>query len=154
RTSLVYICNPNNPTATLTTRKDLETFIRKLPDHATALIDEAYSDFVSPHSGYASFLESPINDPRVVVCRTFSKMYGLAGMRVGYAVGSPETLKRLGAHQLRYGVSTIAAKAALTAIEDVEYARVAVKRNADDRQEFMNQVNIRMLRAIDSHANF
>ena len=154
RTSLVYICNPNNPTATLTVRKDLDTFIRRLPDHVHVLIDEAYSDFVSPHAGYASFLDSPIDDPRVVVCRTFSKVYGLAGMRVGYAVGSPDTLKRLGASQLRYGVSTIAAKAALTAVEDAEYVRTAIKRNADDRQEFMNQVNIRMLRAIDSHANF
>lgn len=154
RTSLVYICNPNNPTATLTTRKDLDTFVRQLPDHVHVLIDEAYSDFVSPHAGYASFLESPVNDPRVVVCRTFSKVYGLAGMRVGYAVGSPDTLKRMGASQLRYGVSTIAAKAALTAVEDSEYVKIAIKRNADDRQEFMNQVNIRMLRAIDSHANF
>jgi histidinol-phosphate aminotransferase len=153
-TGLVYICNPNNPTATLTVRKDIEAFIRNLPSSVSVLIDEAYSHFVNPHVGYASFLDQPIDDPRVIVCRTFSKVYGLAGMRIGYAVGAPEMLKRLEPGQLRYGVSRISAKAAIAALADVDYVRIAIKRNADDRQEFMNQANTRMLRALDSHANF
>ncbi len=153
-TGLVYICNPNNPTATLTVRKNIEAFLQKLPGNVSVLIDEAYSHFVSPHTGYASFLDQPINDPRVMVCRTFSKVYGLAGMRIGYAVGEPAMLQKLAAWQLHYCVSTIAARAAIAAVDDKEYVQAAIKRNADDRQEFMNQVNARMLRPIDSHANF
>jgi histidinol-phosphate aminotransferase len=153
-TGLVYICNPNNPTASLTPRKDIESFLRNLPGSVTVLIDEAYSHFVSPHLGYASFLDHPFDDPRLVVCRTFSKVYGLAGMRIGYAVGSPDLLRKLSASQLRYGISVISAKAAAAALDDGDYVRAAIQRNADDRQEFMNQVNIRMLRTIDSHTNF
>jgi histidinol-phosphate aminotransferase len=153
-TGLVYICNPNNPTATLTVRKDIEAFIHSLPATVNVLIDEAYTHFVNPHIAYSSFLDQPIDDPRVIVCRTFSKVYGLAGMRIGYAVAAPETLKRLEAGQLRYGISRISAKAAIVALADTDYVSTAIQRNTDDRQEFMNQANIRMLKAVNSHTNF
>jgi histidinol-phosphate aminotransferase len=151
---LAYICNPNNPTATLTPRKDIEDFIRKLPAKTMVLVDEAYHHFVSPNSSYASFLDRPFDDPRVVVCRTFSKIYGLAGMRVGYAVATPDLAHRLSANRLQFGVGVMSARAADAALDDFDYVRLAVKRNTDDRQEFMNQVNARMLRALDSHTNF
>jgi histidinol-phosphate aminotransferase len=151
---VIYICNPNNPTGTLTDRAEIETFVSKLPQNFLVLIDEAYCHFVSPHVAYVSFLDKPSSDPRVVVCRTFSKVYGLAGMRIGYAVGHPDTLKKLEATQLRYGAGTPASIAALAALEDKDFVRAAIARNTDIRQEFMNQVNIRMLRAINSHANF
>jgi histidinol-phosphate aminotransferase len=153
-TGLVYICNPNNPTATLTVRKNIDEFIHSLPVGVNVLIDEAYAHFVNPHLDYASFLDQPTDDPRVIVCRTFSKVYGLAGMRIGYAVGAPEMLKRLEAGQLRYGISRISSKAAIAALADTDYVSAAIKRNADDRQEFMNQANIRMLKALNSHTNF
>jgi histidinol-phosphate aminotransferase len=153
-TGLVYICNPNNPTGSLTRRKDIEAFLRKLPGNVTVLIDEAYCHFVSPHQGYASFLDQPFDDTRLVVCRTFSAVYGLAGMRIGYAVGSPDLVRKLSAGQLRDGVSVVSLKAAGAALDDQDYVRSAIQRNADDRQEFMNQANIRMQRAIDSHASF
>jgi histidinol-phosphate aminotransferase len=153
-TGLAYICNPNNPTATLTERSSLESFLGKLPQNVVVLIDEAYCHFVRPNLGYSSFLDNPIQDPRLLVCRTFSKVYGLAGMRIGYVVGQPELLRRLSASQLRYGISTISARAAAAALDDTDYVRSAIQRNADDRQEFMNQVNIRMFRALESHTNF
>ncbi|HXP82796.1 MAG TPA: histidinol-phosphate transaminase [Verrucomicrobiae bacterium] len=153
-TGLVHICNPNNPTGTLTRRKDIETFVQRLPANTMVLVDEAYHDFVGPNGSYASFLEQPIDDPRVMVTRTFSKMYGLAGMRVGYIVAAPEVARRISAHQLHFGISVISARASAAALDDPEYARQAAKRNADDRQEFLNQVNARFLHALDSHANF
>lgn len=99
-------------------------------------------------------LDYPLDDPRVVVVRTFSKIYGLAGLRIGYSVSSKEVAGRLSALRLQNGVTIVSVKAAMAALEDTAYLRMAAKRNADDRQEFMNQVNARMLRAIDSHANF
>lgn len=153
-TGLVYIVNPNNPTATFTPRKDIEEFLGKLPSNVTVLIDEAYHHFASPSAAYQSFLDRPTGDPRVIVCRTFSKIYGLAGMRIGYAIASPEIAKRLASGFPSWSVSVVSARAASAALDDVEYVRLGVKRNSDDRQEFMNQVNARMLRAIDSQANF
>ncbi len=153
-TGLVYIVNPNNPTGTLTPRSDIEAFIRKLPADVTVLIDEAYHHFVTPNTAYESFLERHFDDPRIIVSRTFSKIYGLAGMRIGYAVATAETAKRLPAGFPSWSVSVVSARAASAALDDVEYVRLGIKRNTDDRQEFMNQVNARMLRAIDSQANF
>ncbi len=153
-TGLVYICNPNDPTGTLTPRKGIEALIRKLPAKAMVLIDEAYHHFVDPHPNYLSFLDHPIDDPRVMVTRTFSKIYGLAGMRVGYIVAAPGVARRFSAGRLHSGVGPLSAKAADAALDDSQYVRFSAKRNADDRQEFMNRVNGGMLRAIDSHTNF
>ncbi|HTC93548.1 MAG TPA: histidinol-phosphate transaminase [Terriglobales bacterium] len=153
-TGLVYICNPNNPTGTLTARKDIETFIGKLPPKTIVLIDEAYHHFAGESSTYASFVDHPVDDGRVMAVRTFSKIYGLAGMRVGYAVAPLEIALRLSKDRLQLGISVLSAKAASAALDDFPYMLTTVKRNANDRQEFMNQVNARMLRALDSHTNF
>jgi histidinol-phosphate aminotransferase len=152
--SLVYICNPNNPTATVTPRAEIDTFLGKVPDNVTILIDEAYYHYVVPSSSYASFLDRPSANSRVLVCRTFSAAYGLAGLRIGYAVGAPELLRRLSAGQLPYGIGTISAIAAAAAIDDADYLKLAIQRNSNDRQEFINRINVAMLRGFDSHSNF
>jgi len=151
---LVYIVNPNNPTGTITPRKEIEALLGKLPSNVTVLIDEAYHHFASPSASYESFLDRPIGDSRVIVSRTFSKVYGLAGMRIGYAVDTPEIAKRLSTGFPIWSVSVVSARAACAALDDVDHLRLGVKRNAADRQEFMNQVNARMLRALDSQTNF
>jgi histidinol-phosphate aminotransferase len=153
-TGLVYIVNPNNPTGTITPRKDIEAFIAKLPAGVTVLIDEAYHHFATPGADYESFLDRPIGDPRVIVARTFSKIYGLAGMRIGYAVASPEIAKRLAAGFPGWSVSVISARAASAALDDVEHVRLGLTRNADDRQEFMTQAAARKLFVIPSQTNF
>jgi histidinol-phosphate aminotransferase len=153
-TGLVYICNPNNPTGTLTSRRDVEEFIRRLPADVFVLIDEAYHHYVGEAADYASFIDRPLDDPRVVVTRTFSKAHGLAGARVGYAVTAAPTARTLEAHALSDGVSVMAARAAAAALDDSDYVRASIGWNADDRQEFLNQANARMLRSIDSLTNF
>jgi histidinol-phosphate aminotransferase len=153
-TGLVYICNPNNPTGILTTRKDLETFLRGLPATTHILIDEAYHHYVGGSSAYASFIDRSLDDRRVIVTRTFSKIYGLAGIRIGYAIATSEMARRISSYPLLNDVNVIAVRAAATALDDEEHIKVSARRNADDRQEFFNQANARMLRAIDSHTNF
>jgi histidinol-phosphate aminotransferase len=153
-TGLVYICNPNNPTGTLTRRRDLELFLRELPPTTHVLIDEAYHHYVQRSADYASFIDRPIEDDRVIVTRTFSAIHGLAGLRIGYAVAAPGVASQLAAARVSDGVSTIAASAALAAVDDVDHVKRSVQQNADDRQEFFNQANARMLRSLDSHANF
>ena len=151
---LVYICNPNNPTGSVTPRADLEAFIRKLPATTSVLIDEAYHHYAGASAAYASFIDRPIDDRRVVVIRTLSKVYGLAGLRLGYAVAAVEVARALSSHRLSMDVNIVALRAGTAALGDREHVRLSVQRNANDRQEFYNQATARMLRVIDSHANF
>jgi histidinol-phosphate aminotransferase len=153
-TGLVYICNPNNPTASLTPRHDLEAFLRQLPANTYVLIDEAYHHFATDSPDYVSFIEKPVDDPRVIVARTFSKIYGMAGLRLGYSVAAENTTKLLRAWQLEDNGNMIALHVGLAALDDDTAMRAAVARNAADRQEFMRQAALRKLHAIPSHANF
>ncbi len=153
-TGLVYICNPNNPTGTVTPRKELELFISKLPQSTYVLLDEAYHHYCLKSQTYDSFIDSPIGDPRVIVTRTFSAAYGLAGMRIGYAVGASSTLSQLRGEQLQSAIGIVSARAAQVAVEDTDYLQLSIKRNADDRQEFFNQAQARMLKPISSQTNF
>lgn len=153
-TGLVYICNPNNPTGSLTPRKDIEAFLEKLPPEIAVIIDEAYHEYVGASSDYASFVDHPINDKRLIVVRTFSKIYGLAGLRLGYAVSSKELSLKLSSTRLERGINIIAPRAVAAALDDSGYVRLSASRNADQRQEFYNQTNARMQRQIDSLTNF
>lgn len=154
KTGLLYICNPNNPTGTLTPRSDLEAFLPKVPAGAGVVIDEAYHDYVSPSGAYTSWAARATADPNLMVTRTFSKIHGLAGLRVGYAISSAETATRLVTRRLPMDVNGVAARAALAAISDSAYVKKLATLNVNARQEFLNQVNARMLRCLDSHANF
>jgi len=151
---LVYICNPNNPTSSLTPRKAIETFIDKLPATTRVVVDEAYHDFVVPSGDYASFIDSPLNDERVIVTRTFSKVHGLAGLRLGYAIASPKAVEKMRPFLTEDGLNAIAAGVVNVALNDQSGVRAAVDRNSDDRQEFLNRANLRMVKPIDPHANF
>jgi histidinol-phosphate aminotransferase len=153
-TGLVYVCNPNNPTGSLTRRDDLITFIHRVPSTVYIVIDEAYYDYVGETSRDASLIDHGGDDGRVIVTRSFSGIYGLAGLRVGYGIAAPRTAALLAAGRLPCGVNVVAARAAVAALGDAEHVRVCVQQNANDRQEFLNHVNGRMLRAIDSHTNF
>jgi histidinol-phosphate aminotransferase len=153
-TGLVYICNPNNPTASLTPRRDIEAFLRKLPADTYVLIDEAYHHFAADSPDYVSFIDKPVDDPRLIVARTFSKVYGMAGLRLGYSVAAEKTTGLLQAWQLEDNGNMIALHAGLAALADDTAMRAAVARNAADRKEFMRQAAVRGLHAIPSYANF
>jgi histidinol-phosphate aminotransferase len=152
--ALVYVCNPNNPTGSLTPRKALEAFMERLPGNTHVLIDEAYHHYVGNSSEYASFIDRPVDDPRVIVTRSFSTIHGLAAMRIGYAVASTGTAHALAAHRLPESVTTAGARAAIAALADGEHVRLNADANVNQRQEFLNQANARMLKWIDSQTNF
>jgi histidinol-phosphate aminotransferase len=153
-TGLVYICNPNNPTASITPRPDLEKFISRLPGSCSILIDEAYHHYAEPSGAYASFLDQPLSDPRIIVSRTFSHAYGLAGLRVGYGIASAETATRMRAFGTVNAVNTVAIHAAIAALDDAASLREFVKKNTDARQEFVNAAFSRNFKQRESHANF
>lgn len=153
-TGLIYLCNPNNPTGTLTPETDLEALLRKVPPGITVVMDEAYHEYVAVTGAYASWASRAAAHSHLIVTRTFSKAHGLAGLRVGYAVSSAETAERLAARHLPMDVSAVGARAALAALADAAYTKRIATANANDRQEFFNQVNARMLRCLDSQTNF
>ena len=151
---LIYISNPNNPTASLTPRKDLEEFIERLPASIFVVIDEAYHHYAGQSAMYASFIEHPLDDERIIVTRTFSKVYGLAGLRLGYAVASGGTIQRMRVFATEDSINAVATQAAGAALADSEGLNDSIQRNVNDRQEFFNQAMARSLKPIDSHANF
>ncbi|MBV8051555.1 MAG: histidinol-phosphate transaminase [Acidobacteriaceae bacterium] len=153
-TPLVYICNPNNPTGSLTSRDAIEAFVAKLPPTTTVMIDEAYHHFAVGTPGYTSFLDRAVADERIVVARTFSKVYGLAGMRLGYAVASPKLISRLRPHISPVSVNAVVIRCASVALDDTASAEEVVRRNASTRQEFFKQASVRGLKPIDSCTNF
>jgi histidinol-phosphate aminotransferase len=90
----------------------------------------------------------------VIVTRTLSAIYALAGLRIGYGIAAPKTARLLSAVRLQSDINIIAARAAVAALTDPDYVRLRSRQNADDRQEFLNMANARMLRVLDSHTNF
>ena len=151
---LIYICNPNNPTASVTPRRSLENFIRDLPPNIYVLMDEAYHDFVPVSADYISFLQTPIDMDKVIVARTFSKIYGMAGLRLGYGVASANTIRKMAPYKLEDSTNILALRAALTSLDHEDEHKIAVKRNADDRDEFLRRAASRKVHAIPSWANF
>jgi histidinol-phosphate aminotransferase len=153
-TRLIYICNPNNPTGSITPRSALESFISKLPPTVCVLIDEAYHHYAGESSMYASFIDQTIKNDRVFVSRTLSAVYGLAGPCLGYGIASNEVAQQLRLVATVNNVNVVVEQAAIAALADKEGVQDFLKQNADDRQEFFNQAMARMLKPIDSHTNF
>ena len=150
---LVYICNPNNPTASLTPRKALDAFIAKLPASTYVLMDEAYHHFAVGAPDYTSYLETPLID-RIIVARTFSKVYGMAGIRLGYSVATAATTQKMRPFLLQDSINMIATRAGLASLNDDSAMHAAVTHNAADRDEFMHQAATRGLKPIPSYCNF
>src|SRR5690348_1390803 len=132
---LVYFCNPNNPTATVHGKSDVDAYVehvmRASPD-AVVLIDEAYHEYVADPN-YRTSIPMALANPRVVVTRTFSKVFGMAGLRAGYAVGQPDTLKKMSAWLLGSNVNQLALVAARTTVADASHIADEVRRNKETR---------------------
>jgi histidinol-phosphate aminotransferase len=132
---LVFLCNPNNPTATVHSKSDVVAFIEQVnttSPNTTILVDEAYFEYVE-NPTYGTVIPLAVANPRVVVVRTFSKVYGLAGLRAGYAVGRPETLAKMKSWVLGSNISQLSLVAASTAVADVANIAAEVRRNREVR---------------------
>jgi histidinol-phosphate aminotransferase len=117
RTKLVYICNPNNPTGTMSPRDELEAYFERVPGHVLTVVDQAYFEYIDDPEypdGISEFFEA---GRRVLVLRTFSKVYGLAGLRVGYGIGPADVLTGLGKTRRAFDVTAQAQEAALASLD-------------------------------------
>ena len=116
RTKIVYVCHPNNPTGTMNTRAELDAYFGAVPEHVLTVLDQAYFEYIDDPD-YADGLDYLKAGRRVVVLRTFSKIYGLAGLRVGYAIGSPELVTAISKVRRAFDVNSAAQVAALASLD-------------------------------------
>jgi len=150
---LVYICNPNNPTGSLTPVAPLVDWIRRAPEDVHFLVDEAYFEFVdSPE--YFSLDRLAWENPSVVVARTFSKVYGMAGLRLGYAVAHPETARWLKTFAPGPNTNHLALVAGVAALHDPNWVEFSVSENLRARRMAYEVLEELELEYIPSHTNF
>ena len=153
RTRLVYLCNPNNPTGTWFSRPALQQFIERLPEHCVLVVDEAYAEYADA-ADYASALPLLAAHPRMLVMRTFSKAYGLAGIRVGYALGHPELVALFERVRESFNVSLLSLAAAEAAVADPAHLAYVRQRNASERDWLAAELRARGFATADSQTNF
>ena len=151
--ALVYICNPNNPTASITPKNELHDFISKTPSKTMILVDEAYFHYADS-SEYGSVIPLIKDHPNLIVARTFSKVYGMAGLRCGYAVGQPETITRLRNHQSWDSVNIMAVAAASASLDDADQVANGRRLNQETRTFVTTQLEAMGYNSIPSQANF
>lgn len=153
KTGMIYICNPNNPTATIVAADETKAFVDSMPPDIPVVIDEAYHHYVDDPS-YASAVPLVKQGKSVVVMRTFSKIYGMAGLRMGYAVGRGDLISRMSAYKIWLNANTLTVAAALASLDDKEFVERNRKLNASTRQFVEQQVTRMGLGYIPSQANF
>ncbi len=152
-TSLVFICNPNNPTGGHLSHSEVESFIDSVPESVLVVVDEAYAEYVTADD-YRSQLATAPTLPNVVVLRTFSKAYGLAGLRVGYAVGNPDVLNSVKRTQAPFAVTSVGQAAALEALKHQAALRERAVVNAYGRAYLVDALRERGYDPAPTQANF
>lgn len=152
-TQIVVVCNPNNPTGTYLSAERIGAFVEDVPEHVTVIVDEAYIEFQAVDHPDAT-LDLLASHPNLVLLRTFSKVYGLAGLRVGYALGSPQFRAAVDAVRQPFSVNAIAQAAACEAILHQDDVAERVERNVAERIYIEEQVAALGLEAAASQANF
>ncbi len=149
RPRVLYLANPDNPSGAFVPLAEIERFRATLPEQTLLLLDEAYADFV-PHGDLPAFAP----DDGVVRTRTFSKAYGMAGARIGYAITSRRIVAAFEKVRLQYGVNRIAQAGALASLDDEDHLRAVVAETARGREEYAALARDLGIRALPSHTNF
>jgi histidinol-phosphate aminotransferase len=153
---MVFLNNPNNPTATVHSAAMVTAFVERVlrdSPETTIVIDEAYHEYVTDPS-YATQIPLALDNPRVVVARTFSKAYGMAGLRIGFAVGRAETIARIRENQYDQGASVLSLAAALASIDDEARMAEERRRNTEARQFTIDWFRKAGFGSTDSQCNF
>ena len=153
KTRLIYLCNPNNPTGTVLPPGEIEGFLKDLPEGILVVLDEAYIDFMDAEKIPPSLTWIEEGYP-VISLRTFSKAYGLAGIRVGYALASEEVIRYLYRVREPFVVSSLAIKAAVGALSDTQHYQRVVGSIKEERDRLQKELGRRGLTVIPSQANF
>jgi len=153
KTKIIFLCSPNNPTGTVISSAELENFLRQVPPHTLVLLDEAYAEF----SDSPDFPDSRMlvhQYANLLVTRTFSKLYGLAGFRIGYGFGQAELIAALQRVRPPFSTSSLAQAAGCAALEDGEFIKLSLKTNLEGRAWLSGEISKLGLKQLPSQANF
>jgi histidinol-phosphate aminotransferase len=150
---LTYVCNPNNPTASITPRSEMRDFMAKTPPEAMVLVDEAYFHFADSPD-YESVIPLVKDYPNLLVARTFSKIYGMAGLRCGYCVAQKQTIDRMRPHQMWDSVNIMALAAANASLDDPDQVPNGQRLNKEAKTFTINELDKLGYETIPSQANF
>ena len=154
RTRLVYLVNPCNPTGSMLDPRALESFVQRLPGHVVAVIDEAYLQYADEERRPALSALVDGTTARLILLRTFSKFFGLGGLRLGYAVASPATVRLLSRAEIPFAVSAPAVVAAQAALADAAFRHEVFDANRRGRQQLLDGLAALELAAQPSQTNF
>lgn len=153
RTKIIWVCNPNNPTGTIVSDRALTTFLDSVPSEVLVVLDEAYCEYVTDLS-YSDGIQFLKKYPNVIVLRTFSKIYGLASMRIGYGVGSPEVIKLINQVREPFNTSRMAQVAAIAALDDQGFVDQCRSLNAQGIIYLQGEFDRLGLSYLPAHGNF
>jgi len=150
---LIYVCNPNNPTASITPKNELRDFIAKTPHETMILVDEAYYHYADTPD-YESVIPLVKDHPNLIASRTFSKIYGMAGLRCGYCVAQKETIDRMRSNQMWDSVNIMALSAATASLDDPDQVPSGQRLNSDTKAFVISELERMGHKTIPSQANF
>ncbi|MGQ4275799.1 histidinol-phosphate transaminase [Pseudidiomarina sp. E22-M8] len=153
KTRMIFVANPNNPTGTFLSTEALQSFISQVPPKVLIILDEAYSEYVAEHERSPSF-EWVAQHPNLIVTRTFSKAYGLAGLRAGYAVSHPDVADLMNRARQPFNMNSLSLRAAEVALDDTDYLQQSVAVNAAGMEQLIEFCESTKLNYIPSHGNF
>src|SRR3984885_5684164 len=152
RTKIIYLANPNNPTGTIFTRQEFDAFYKHVPERVLIILDEAYFEYAQGNPRYPDSMHYRYDN--VITLRTFSKIYGLAGLRIGYGFAHEELISNLLKVKLPFEPSTLAHAAPIAALDDKEFVHRALELNARGLRTIADALRGMEFDVIHSHANF
>lgn len=153
RTRILFLANPNNPTGTICTRTEFEALLAKVPENVLVVVDEAYFEYVKAPE-YPDSLDYQRTSPNIVTLRTFSKIHGLAGLRLGYAITDHAIVEAVNKVRAPFNVNSIAQVAAMAAVDDREHIEKTREMNAQGLETLYEGFRAFGLEYVPSHANF
>lgn len=153
KTKIVFICNPNNPTGTIVSRRELDNFMNRIPSDILVVLDEAYFEYVDEQDK-ADGIYYVLEGKNVVVLRTFSKIYGLAGLRIGYGIAHEKIINTISKVKEVFNVNSLAQAAALASINDPEYVERSIETNRRGKEYLCQEFKKLGLKYIPTQTNF
>lgn len=153
KTKMIFLCNPNNPTGVIFNQKQWSEFLAAVPDDILIVVDEAYFEYAQ-NPDFPKTLEALNSGKTVLITRTFSKIYGLAGLRVGYGIARPEIIAALYQVRLPFSVNNLAQAAAAAALDDDDFVKKSIKLNEEGKKYLCAQLKALGLKILETEANF
>jgi len=153
KTKIVFIANPNNPTGTINTKSEMRAFMEKVPQGVLVVVDEAYYEYVT-EPDYADSLNYFRNGRDILILRTFSKIYGLAGLRIGYGIAGSEIIAAMNSVRQPFNINSLAQKAAVAALGDEKHLLRTKRLNEKGKKYLYRELDSMKIEYIPTDANF